>query len=177
MFSILKWIFSSKVKKAFIIMEISSFCDDKRCSLALSCSWSWVTLCPHWLTHIIASSLTFLSHCLVTGPGFRFVPEGHCSEWLCHIQLVSELPAPDVHQDPGQEGGLQLQWHCRFGGLSAKEELQGAGGSGYPTCTLPHRFRTGGGWRCGTRWPRDPHAAGVILVTAGSQSLESNHVS
>lgn len=90
----------------------------------------------------------------------RPVPESHCSKWLSHLQLVSQLPATDVHQNPGEEGGLHSGGHGWLGGLPAKEEFSRAGGSGHPACTLPHRL-----WTCGRRGrgagrPGDPHAAG-----------------
>lgn len=50
---------------------------------------------------------------------YRAVPEGHCSEWLSHLQLVGELPTADLYQDPGQEGWLHHRGQCRVGGLSA----------------------------------------------------------
>lgn len=93
----------------------------------------------------------------------RAVPQGHRPEWDGHLQLVGQLSAPQVHQDPGSQGGLHLQRDRRPGRLPAAQELQGAGGPGHPAGTLPHCLRPRGGRRRGARRPRDPHAAGGFI--------------
>lgn len=86
----------------------------------------------------------------ITGSGLRSVPESDSPERLCHLQLVRELPPAHVHQDFGQEGGLQLRGHGRHRRLSEEEELPRAGGSGHPARALSHRLRARGRRRRGS---------------------------
>lgn len=70
----------------------------------------------------------------------RPLSEGHRSEWLSHLQLGGQLPACDVHQDPGEKGGLLSGGHGRAGGLPEEEELPGACRPGHTAHALPHRL-------------------------------------
>lgn len=90
----------------------------------------------------------------------RPVPEGNRSEWLGNLQLGRQLPACDVHQDPGQEGRLLSGGHSWAGGLPEEEELPGACWPGHPAHTLPHCLWACGRWRRGAWRSGDPHAAG-----------------
>lgn len=83
-------------------------------------------------------STSFKFSCLVC----RFVSEGHCSEWLRHFQLVSQLPTGHVHQNSRKEGWLHSGGHGRVGGLPEAEEFPGAGGPRHTACALPHCLRT-----------------------------------
>ena len=90
----------------------------------------------------------------------RPVSEGHRSEWVSHLQLGSQLPAGDLHQDLGKEGRLLPGGHGWSGGMPEEEDFPGTSGPGYPARTLPCCVWTCGRWRRGSWWPRDPHAAG-----------------
>lgn len=113
-----------------------------------------------FLGHHTCKFITFLlKFCLL-----RAVPPSHCSEWHSNCQLVRQLRAPEIHHDPGPEGGLQLLRVRRPRRLFKAKDLQGASGPGHSAIPLPHCFWPCGGWRCGTRRPRDPHAAGERLL-------------
>lgn len=108
---------------------------------------------------------------------FRPVSEGHCSEWISHFQLGSQLPAGDVHQDLGEEGRLLPGGHGWPGRMPEEEDFPGTSGPGYPARTLPCCVWTCGRWRRGPWWPRDPHAAGLDSFLHRIQGIDYRCVS
>lgn len=74
----------------------------------------------------------------------RPVPEGHRSERIGHLQLGGQLPAGDVHQGLGEEGGLLPGGHGRAGGMPEEEDFPGTRGPGHPARALPRCVWTRG---------------------------------